>query len=78
MRKTDSVGVAGRSGRLRNHLPADAQVPAGFGTSPARQCAPSGCPGIKGPVPPPVSMDAGSLGMPRGYVNLFIRIERFK
>lgn len=63
--------------RSRNHLPADAQVPAGFGTSPTRLRAPSGCPGIKGPVPPPVLMDGASVGIAEALVNRFIRMKRF-
>jgi len=75
--KANRVGVT-QPIRLRNHLPADAQVPAGFGTSPTCLRTPSGCPGIKGPVPPPVSMDARSVGIPMRYVNRSIRMKRFK
>src|SRR3546814_3410333 len=45
-------------GRFRNHLPVDAQVPEGLGTAKDQttRFAPSGCPGVFGPVPQPVSM----------------------
>lgn len=54
------------------------QVPAGLGTFlHGTRCAPqSGCPGIKGPVPPPVSMDAGILPGTNPHVNPFMPIER--
>src|SRR5690606_24621147 len=43
-------------GRFRNHLPVDTQVPAGLGTAKEQTArfAPSGCPGVFGPVPQPV------------------------
>jgi hypothetical protein len=66
-------------GADHNHLPVDAQVPAGFGTAMERTCmqaAPSSCPGVFGPVPQPVSMDGHSLPVVPGHVNRFIRIKR--
>src|SRR3546814_12478322 len=59
----ESGRVAARAnpprGRFRNHLPVDAQVPAGLGTAKEQTArfAPSGCPGVFGPVPQPVSME---------------------
>ena len=61
--QTDGGSVRLRR-RLRNHLPVDAQVPAGIGTATeADRCGlpPSGCPGFLGPVPQPVWMDVRSL-----------------
>jgi hypothetical protein len=75
-RRVLEVGPRPRKAVTRPHLPADTQVPAGFGTS-RRHMPAAGCPGIKGPVPPPVSMDAVSVGMPPPSVNRFIAIKRY-
>src|SRR5690606_18067339 len=67
LRGTGSAGVAGqmhvRRQASRNHLPVDAQVPAGLGTATGTtlRSSPSGCPGVFGPVPQPVSMDGAQI-----------------
>src|SRR5690606_7419667 len=55
-------------GATRNHLPVDAQVPAGLGTATGTAAGrvPSGCPGVSGPVPQPVSMDAAQIARAAG------------
>jgi len=69
---------------VRNHLPVDAQVPAGLGTVmgvPDQTYLiwriPSSCPGVFGPVPQPVSMDGARLAADLRIVNLFMQMERW-
>src|SRR5690606_19710724 len=79
--------IAGLAGQMRihprgaphNHLPVDAQVPAGLGTAtePTLRSPPSGCPGFFGPVPQPVSMDARRLPASRPLVNRFMPMKRY-
>src|SRR3546814_20724684 len=75
----ESGRVAARAnpprGRFRNHLPVDAQVPAGLGTAQEQTArfAPSGCPGVFGPVPPPASLEL--TGCPR-FFRMSIEIGR--
>jgi hypothetical protein len=79
------VPSRGRGGsRDTTHLPVDRQVPAGFGTAkePAQARLrmlriPSGCPGVVGPVPRPVSMDGAILPRLSTIVNRFIRMKRW-
>jgi len=63
---------------VRNHLPVDAQVPAGLGTATGTtlRSPPSGCPGVFGPVPQPVSMDGRILPVAFPDVNRFMPMKR--
>ena len=77
-RKSPKLGVCDAAvGQAdRNHLPVDAQVPAGFGTATehaCKRCAPSGCPGFIGPVPQPVSMDGAQLAS--GFPGMSIALS---
>lgn len=79
--KSPTLGGCDTAGEaIRNHLPVDAQVPAGLGTAMGRAfrktCTPSSCPGVFGPVPQPVSMDGQRLPAEFRLVNRFIGMKR--